>query len=87
MRARSWAAAILALAPLAPLAALGAGAAAADKPPRPEDTIEPGFLEFLAEEAGLDEELSDALMTSDLDREIERSARRREVQGDVKNEG
>lgn len=70
-----------------PAMALLAGSAAADKPPQPDEPIEQGFLEFLAEEPALDEELSDALMSNDLDREIERSTRRREVQGDAKNEG
>lgn len=84
MHARPWATLVLAL---APLAAVGAGTAAADRASRPEEAIEPGFLEFLAEEPGLDEELSEALMTGELDREIERSAKRQEVQGDGKNEG
>lgn len=84
MRARPWTGLVLAI---VPLAALGAGSATADSVPRPDEPIEAGFLEFLAEEAGLDDELNEALMTSDLDREIERSSRRREVQGDVKNEG
>lgn len=83
-RRRAWAGAVLAL---APLAAFGAGTAAAEKGPRPDEPVEPGFLEFLAEEDGLDEELSEALMSGELDREMERSAKRREVQGDVKNEG
>lgn len=80
MRAVQWTVVI-------PAMALLAGSATADKPPQPDEQIEQGFLEFLAEEAVLDEELSDALMTSDLDREIDRSAKRREVQGDVRNEG
>jgi len=70
-----------------PAMALLAGSAAADKPPQPDEPIEQGLLEFLAEEPALDEELNDALMSNDLDREIERSTRRREVQGDAKNEG
>lgn len=72
---------------MAPVTALAADPGAADRPPRAEEVIEAGFLEFLAEEPGLDEELSEALMTGDLDREIERSAGRREVQGNAKNEG
>ncbi len=72
---------------MVPLAALGAGPATADPPPRADAAIEPGFLEFLAEEAGLDEELSEALMTDELDRDIERSATRRKEQGNVRNEG
>lgn len=70
-----------------PAMALLAGSATADKPPQPDEPIEQGFLEFLAEEPAFDEELSDALMSNDLDREIERSRRRQEVQGDAKNEG
>lgn len=80
---RPWAGALLAL---VPLAAPGAGPAVPEQAPRADESVEPGLLEFLAEEAGTDEELSDALMTGELDREIERSAKRREVQGDVKKE-
>ena len=43
---------------------------------------DPGFLEFLAEEPALDEELGDALMTTDLDRAIERSASSNKVKDD-----
>jgi len=43
---------------------------------------EPAFFEFLAEEAGVDEELSDALMTADLDRAIEEADRRSEGRQD-----
>lgn len=70
-----------------PAMALLAGPTTADKPSRPDEPVEQGFLEFLAEEPALDEELSDALMSNDLDREIERSTRRQEVRGDAKNEG
>ena len=80
---RPWAGALLAL---VPLAAPGAGPAVPEQAPQADESVEPGLLEFLAEEAGTDEELSDALMTGELDREIERSAKRREVQGDVKKE-
>lgn len=71
---------------MAPLAALGAGKPAVEPPPAAE-AMDAGFLEFLAEEAGLDDELSEALMGNELDREIERRAKRREVQGNAKNEG
>lgn len=66
---------LLALA--APVAAGGetAGADAA--------RVEPELLEFLAEEPGLDDELSEALMTKDLDRAIERAAGPRKVGDDV----
>lgn len=83
MRARRPIRAMLAM---APLAALATAAVAGDKVPPPGAALDQGFLEFLAEEAGLDEELSDALMTSELDREIARAAKRREVKSDVKNE-
>ena len=43
---------------------------------------EPDFLEFLAEEAGVDEELSDVLMTASLDRAIEEADRHREGRQD-----
>jgi hypothetical protein len=43
---------------------------------------EPAFLEFLAEEAGVDEELSDVLMTASLDRAIEEADRHREGRQD-----
>lgn len=84
MRVRPWAGAVLAM---VPLAALGAGPVPAGPSPPVDAAIEPGFLEFLAEEAGLDEELSEALMTDELDRDIERSATRRKEQGNVRNEG
>lgn len=81
-RARPWV-----LLAMAPVTALAADPGAADGTPRRDEVVEAGFLEFLAEEPGLDEELNEALMAGDLDREIERSAGRREVRGNAKNEG
>lgn len=69
------------------LLAGAAGAAQAGEPPaepRPEP-LDVAFLEFLAEEAGVDEELSDALMSADLDRAIAQSRRRSEVDRDDKD--
>ena len=83
MPARHWMGFMLAM---TPLAALGAGPAGVESPPAAE-AMDAEFLEFLAEEAGLDDELSEALMSNELDREIERPAERQEVQGNAKNQG
>jgi hypothetical protein len=56
----------------APLAALGS---AADQPAVETKAVEPGLLEFLAEESGVDEDMSGALMSSDLDRALARATR------------
>lgn len=64
---------------LAALAGIGWQARGEEPPVAP---LEPAFLEFLAEEAGVDEELSDALMTADLDRAIEEADRRKEGRQD-----
>jgi hypothetical protein len=66
----------------APLAApvVGADRASAD-----EEAVEPGLLEFLAEEAGVDEDLSDALLSGDLDRAVQQSARNSKVKDDDKD--
>lgn len=45
--------------------------------------VEQGLLEFLAEEPALDEELGKALMSGELDREIDRAARRDKVKEDA----
>ena len=71
--------ALLSVAPLAMLTGI-AGAAEADEPEAA--TLERGFLEFLAEEAGVDEELTEAMMSSDLDRALEQSRRHRKVDDD-----
>ncbi len=69
---------------IAPLAVL-AGIAGATEVEEPEVAgLERGFLEFLAEEAGVDEDLSDALMSSDLDRALEQSRQHRKVDDDGK---
>jgi hypothetical protein len=47
--------------------------------------VDPGLLEFLAEEPPIDEELGKALMTGDLDRAIERTAARSKVKDDDKD--
>jgi hypothetical protein len=44
--------------------------------------VDVGFLEFLAEEPVLDEDMGEALMSGDLDREIERAASRNKVKDD-----
>jgi len=67
------------LGPVGPLVMLAGPAAAGEPPPEP---LEPAFLEFLAEEAGVDDELSEALMTTDLDRSIGQPDERREGQED-----
>ena len=64
-------------------AALPSAGQAGDAKPAATQPVDPGFLEFLAEEPALDEELGDALMTTDLDRVIERSASSRKVKDDV----
>lgn len=58
----------------APLVALGS---AADQPAVETKAVQPGLLEFLAEESGVDEDMSGALMSSDLDRALARAARDR----------
>lgn len=68
------------LGPVGPLALLAGPASAAGEPP--PEPLDAGFLEFLAEEAGVDDELSEALMTADLDRAIGKPAERREGQDD-----
>ena len=67
---------IVAVAPLA------APSVAADLPAADETPVEPGLLEFLAEEAGVDEDLSDALLSGDLDRAVRQSARDSKVKDD-----
>ena len=67
---------------VAPLAMFTGITAAADAGQPEADTLDHGFLEFLAEEAGVDEELTDALMSSDLDRALEQSRRRSKVDAD-----
>jgi hypothetical protein len=47
--------------------------------------VDPGLLEFLAEEPPIDEELGKALLTGDLDRAIERTAARSKVKDDDKD--
>ena len=63
-------------------AAMPSAVQAGDAKPAATQPVDPGFLEFLAEEPALDEELGDALMTTDLDRAIERSASSRKVKDD-----
>lgn len=60
----------------ASLAALGS---VADQPAVESRAVQPGLLEFLAEESGVDEDVSGALMSSDLDRALARAARDRKV--------
>jgi heme oxygenase len=56
------------------------------EPAVPETTaMEAGFLEFLAEEAGVDEDVSEALMSAELDRALEQSASQRRVKDDGKD--
>jgi hypothetical protein len=66
-----------------PLIVLGASLAApggaADQPAVEAKAVQPGLLEFLAEESGVDEDMSGALMSSDLDRALARAARDRKV--------
>lgn len=64
---------------LATVAGLAWGASGEKPPVAP---LDPAFLEFLAEEAGVDEELSDALMSADLDRAMEEAERQREGRQD-----
>lgn len=64
---------------VAPFALLSGVSAATGAEEPGGAALEQAFLEFLAEEAGVDEELSDALMSSDLDRALEQSRRRGEV--------
>ena len=45
-----------------------------------DQAAQPGLLEFLAEESGVDEDMSGALMSSDLDRALARAARDRKVE-------
>ena len=66
-------------------AALPPAALAGDEAPAAPQPVDPGLLEFLAEEPALDEELGDALMTADLDRAIERSASSKKVKDDGKD--
>ena len=66
--------------------ALAAPVALPADPPRADPAPpEPGLLEFLAEEPAPDDELSDALLSSDLDRAIERSAKSGKVKDDGKD--
>ena len=62
-----------------PLALLAGAPGAGHAEEQPAAPLESGFLEFLAEEADVDEELSEALMSADLDRAIENSRRRSKV--------
>lgn len=78
-RRQAWVWALAALAP----AALQAGEPADVK--QAATPVDPGLLEFLAEEPAIDEELGKALMTGDLDREIERTAARSKVKDDDKD--
>lgn len=71
--------------PAGPLVLLAGAAGAAQAAEREPPALETAFLEFLAEEAGVDEELSDALMSADLDRALEESSRRSKVNDDVKD--
>ena len=71
------------LGPVGSMAALaGIGWQARGEEPPVAPPLELAFLEFLAEEAGADEDLSDALMTADLDRAIEEADRRKEGRQD-----
>jgi hypothetical protein len=80
MRHRTWAWVMIAGTPLA------VAAGDTNAPPAEPAAMEPGLFEFLAEESGVDEEMSAALMTSDLDRALERSAERRKVDDDGKDQ-
>ena len=62
---------------------VAASAGEADEADPPVAPIERGLLEFLAEEPALDDELGRALMSGDLDREIERAAKGRKVTEDA----
>lgn len=66
------------LALLVPLSAPAAG----DEPVLAKNLPEPGMLEFLGEEPGLDDELEGALLSADLDRELDRVSKRRKVKDD-----
>ena len=61
-------------------ASLAAPGSAADQPAVGTSAAQPGLLEFLAEESGVDEDMSGALMSSDLDRALARAARDRKVE-------
>ena len=78
-RRRGWAWALALAVPVA------VPAGAADPPSADQAPPEAGLLEFLAEEPAQAEELSDALLSSDLDRAIERSAKNRKVKSDGKD--
>ena len=78
-RRHAWAWALAAVAP----AALQAGEPTDMK--QAVAPVDPGLLEFLAEEPPIDEELGKALMTGDLDRAIERTAARSKVKDDDKD--
>ena len=69
--------------PWTPLLVLGASLAApggaADQPAVETTVVQPGLLEFLAEDSGVDEDMSGALMSSELDRALARAARDRKV--------
>lgn len=75
----AWAWLLVAAAPVAGVAGEG------DEPRGPVEPLEPGLLEFLAEEPALDEELGEALMTRDVDKAIERAAARDKVKSDGKD--
>ena len=60
-------------------ASLAAPGSVADQPAIETKAVQPGLLEFLAEESGVDEDVSGALMSSDLDRALARAAREQKV--------
>lgn len=78
-RRNAWAWALAAMAPAALQAGEPAEVTQAAAP------VDPGLLEFLAEEPPIDEELGKALMTGDLDRAIERTTARSKVKDDDKD--
>jgi len=61
-------------------ASLAAPGSMSDQPAAATRAAQPGLLEFLAEESGVDEDMSSALMSSDLDRALARAARDRKVE-------
>ena len=61
-------------------ASLAAPGGTADQPADGTRAAQPGLLEFLAEESGVDEDMSSALMSSDLDRALARAARDRKAE-------
>ena len=60
-------------------ASLAVPDSAADRPAVETRAVQPGLLEFLAEESGVDEDVSGALMSSDLDRALARAAQEQKV--------